>query len=91
MKKKEDLEREILEEQERFRLEGIEKVKEIIHQYGLDIGDVFPQYAIKTKPIKASTKKVAPKYRNPLSGETWTGRGKEPLWIARKDRNLFLI
>jgi len=27
--------------------------------------------------------KVAPKYRNPANAEqTWTGRGKSPLWIA---------
>ena len=27
--------------------------------------------------------KVAPKYRNPANtGETWTGRGKQPHWLA---------
>ncbi|MGO1072264.1 H-NS histone family protein [Lysobacter sp. CA199] len=27
--------------------------------------------------------KVAPKYRNPANtGETWTGRGKQPRWLA---------
>ncbi|KPN19595.1 DNA-binding protein [Xanthomonas sp. Mitacek01] len=27
--------------------------------------------------------KVAPKYRNPANkNETWTGRGKQPLWLA---------
>ena len=25
---------------------------------------------------------VAPKYRNPLSGATWSGRGKEPPWMV---------
>lgn len=29
--------------------------------------------------------KVAPKYRNPANAsETWTGRGREPLWIKGK-------
>jgi DNA-binding protein H-NS len=33
-----------------------------------------------------------PKYRDPLSGKTWTGRGKPPLWIVgAKDRDAFLI
>lgn len=26
--------------------------------------------------------KVKPKYRNPSTGETWTGRGKRPRWFA---------
>ena len=34
------------------------------------------------KPRKA-VKKVAPKYRNPANPkETWTGRGKQPRWLA---------
>ena len=35
--------------------------------------------------------KVAPKYRDPVSGNTWTGRGKAPKWIEGKDRTPFLI
>jgi DNA-binding protein H-NS len=34
---------------------------------------------------------IAPKYRNPESGATWSGRGKPPAWIAGKDRGSFLI
>jgi DNA-binding protein H-NS len=45
-----------------------------------------------TKPPKASkraaTKKpVAPKYRHPESGATWTGRGKAPLWVMEAEKN----
>ena len=35
--------------------------------------------------------KVAAKYKNPSTEETWTGRGKAPIWIAGKDRTKFLI
>jgi DNA-binding protein H-NS len=34
---------------------------------------------------------VKPKYRNAATGETWTGRGKPPKWIAGQDRNQYLI
>ena len=40
--------------------------------------------AAKATPKKASGKrgKVAPKYANPLdNSETWTGRGRQPLWV----------
>ena len=36
-------------------------------------------------------KKVAPKYRDSATGQTWTGRGKAPKWIEGKDRNQFVI
>ncbi|WP_176091390.1 H-NS family nucleoid-associated regulatory protein [Burkholderia ambifaria] len=35
---------------------------------------------------------VAPKYRDPKTGATWSGRGRTPQWIAgAKNRNRFLI
>lgn len=34
-------------------------------------------------PLDALVKKGAPRYRNPAdSGQTWTGRGRQPRWIA---------
>jgi DNA-binding protein H-NS len=43
-----------------------------------------PRKAAKTSDKRA---KVAPKYRNPKNAaETWTGRGRTPLWVqALKD------
>ena len=41
-----------------------------------------------------ATKKAAPKYRDPATGSTWTGRGIAPAWIkdyAKEDRDQFLI
>lgn len=34
---------------------------------------------------------VAPKYRDPGSGATWSGRGRVPLWMAGQDREKFAI
>ncbi|MEN9587299.1 MAG: hypothetical protein RIT15_874, partial [Pseudomonadota bacterium] len=43
------------------------------------------------KPVKAAKKSssdkraaVAPKYRDSETGQTWTGRGKAPTWLATK-------
>ena len=33
------------------------------------------------KPSAATGRKVAPKYKGP-NGETWTGRGRQPAWVA---------
>jgi DNA-binding protein H-NS len=34
---------------------------------------------------------VSAKYRNPDTGETWTGRGRPPRWISGKHYDPFLI
>ncbi|WP_414144191.1 H-NS family nucleoid-associated regulatory protein [Burkholderia stagnalis] len=34
---------------------------------------------------------VQPKYRDPQTGATWSGRGREPLWITGRSREQFLI
>lgn len=34
---------------------------------------------------------VAPKYRDPETGATWSGRGRAPHWIVDKNRDNFLI
>lgn len=39
--------------------------------------------AKKVATARKASKKVAPKYRNPADPkETWTGRGKQPRWLA---------
>jgi len=48
------------------------------------------------KPAAKPAKQVAPKYRHPDTGETWTGRGKPPRWLVAAEaggatRDQFLI
>ena len=39
------------------------------------------------KPNKKRAKrKVAPKYKDPQSGATWSGRGLTPKWLAEKEK-----
>lgn len=67
--------------------DAIAKVRALISEFGLTEGDVFGRTAKKER----QSKPVAPKYRDPQTGVTWTGRGKAPTWIAGKDREAFLI
>nr|WP_325101144.1 H-NS family nucleoid-associated regulatory protein [Paraburkholderia kururiensis] len=32
-----------------------------------------------------------PRYRDPVSGATWNGKGRAPGWIAGRDRDAFEI
>jgi len=51
---------------------------------GMSLEDVISEgRASMGRKEKADKPKLAPKYRNPEnSSETWTGRGRTPLWLA---------
>lgn len=68
---------------------AIEKVRAIVAEYELQEQDVFPKGRAARPP--ESTRKTAPRYRNPETGKTWAGRGKPPSWIVGKDRSEFEI
>ena len=53
--------------------------------------DVFGGGKKTRSATSAKGSTVAPKYKDPESGKTWTGRGKAPLWIAGKDKSQFAI
>lgn len=54
-------------------------------------GTVNTRAASAVAATKSTGNKVAPKYRDPVSGNTWTGRGKAPKWIDGQDRTPFLF
>jgi DNA-binding protein H-NS len=83
---KAELEAQIAAAQAERKAEGIAAARALIQEHGLTAADVFP-----TPGKKAKGSVGAPKYRDPATGATWTGRGKPPNWINGKDRESFLI
>ena len=77
---------------------AIAKVNKVIAKYGLQPSDLtFPGLAPAKKRSARGTgkpvlQKGEPKYRDPKSGKTWTGRGKPPNWFKGAAKpELFLI
>lgn len=66
----------------------IDQLNGMIAQYDLRPSDLKFK---KSGKVKGKNNKVAPKYRHPHTGETWTGRGREPAWIKGQDRALYVI
>ncbi|HDR9090083.1 H-NS histone [Burkholderia vietnamiensis] len=67
----------------------ITAIREQIAEY-----DITPEQLFGRRRAAGSTARVpiAPKYRDPKTGATWSGRGKAPQWIAgAKNRDRFLI
>ena len=74
-----EIERKIADAQREERATAIGKVKALMAEFGLSAADL----AGKSVAARAGkpTGKVAPKYRNKATGETWTGRGLQPKWL----------
>lgn len=89
LKQREELEKKIQEARQRELSEAVAKVRALVQEHGLTAADVFsPARSVRSTGAGG---KVAPKYKNPQTGETWTGRGKAPKWIQDQDRSQFEI
>jgi len=60
------------------------EVRKLAGERGLNFDNLI-------KPSRKAKRKagrtVPPKYRNPDTGDTWTGRGKSPKWLAEALEN----
>lgn len=89
-----DLEKKAIEARKAEIANVVSDCKSKIKEYDLTPADLFPASALGAKPVKTKTDKpVSPaKFMDPKTGNTWTGKGKPPKWIAgAKSRDGFLI
>ncbi|WP_114809458.1 H-NS family nucleoid-associated regulatory protein [Paraburkholderia kururiensis] len=88
---REKLEKQIEEAKAREYAEVLNEIKQKMADYGITLAELGGGRGKQGKAASRSRASVAPKYRDPESGSTWSGRGKPPRWIAGKDREKFLI
>lgn len=72
----------------------IEQIRTLMEQYGLSIEDIDGRLR-RGRPVGSGTANAAkqplpPKYLDPKSGKTWSGRGRAPAWLG-KNPSRFLI
>jgi DNA-binding protein H-NS len=84
------LEKQIQEQRQVELAEAVGKVKALIAEHGLTQEDIFGGARASKKPA-GDKAKVAAKYRDPVSGKEWSGRGLAPKWLQGKDKAEFLI
>lgn len=80
------------------RSEVIEQIKTLVEKYQIQSSSIFGRKRTKRaeitetgeEPSKPKTK-LPPKYRDPETGKTWTGRGNKPKWLEGKNKEDYLI
>ncbi len=75
----EELRKQAEELRKKEKGEAIARIKDIMLEYGITVNDLMGRRGNGAHVRKGSP--VAPKYRHPATGETWTGRGKMPRWL----------
>jgi DNA-binding protein H-NS len=83
------LEQELVEARRREISDAVKRVRELVAEFGLSESDVFPGGKTRARGTKRGP--VAAKYRDPQTGDTWSGRGRTPNWMKGKSKDSFLI
>lgn len=76
---KAEIEKQIEATARQERSEAVAKIKALMSEYGLSIADLGTRAPSKTD--RGASRKVAPKYRDAATGQTWSGRGLQPNWL----------
>ena len=68
---------------------AIEDIRALMLTHSITVADLTGKPVVHMSPgePKASAligTKVAPKYRDPATGDAWSGRGLQPLWLKAK-------
>lgn len=74
------LEKQIVDTQREEKAQAIAQVKQLMATYGLTPADLGSRGA-PASPRGQKTGKVPAKYRDPTTGDTWSGRGLQPKWL----------
>lgn len=73
----------------------IDQIRSLMAEYGLTPDDIAPRRG-RGRPAGSSVAKKAehaplpPKYMDPKTGKTWSGRGRAPAWLGKRPER-FLI
>ena len=81
-----DVERAIKDRQQQDVQKAREQILAIARNAGVSVEELLGNGGAKAK--KANGKKVDAKYQNPKdTSQTWTGRGRQPRWMAEAVAN----
>lgn len=84
-----EIQRRIQEKKEAEKKAVIEQIVNVVNTYQIPLEELVD--ALGGLKIKRRGVKAVQKYQDPATGQTWSGRGKEPTWIRGKKRERFLI
>ncbi len=79
----------VAEREERERKALIHKLAEIAERGGISLNDLYEQSVSspggvshrQESRVARPRRRIEPKYQHPTGQQTWSGRGKQPIWV----------
>lgn len=73
---------------ERHRAPALESIVRAMQEYDISPEEITAAWRSATKATRRGSPRqvVPPKYRNPATGQTWSGRGRTPRWITEAEK-----
>ena len=81
MAQKAAIEKQIAEARREEKAGAIAQVKALMSEHDLTLADISSRSKGTSDRGPRTGSKVAPKYRNTATGDTWSGRGLQPKWL----------
>ncbi|WP_277188675.1 H-NS histone family protein [Caballeronia sp. BR00000012568055] len=92
--KQEELDKQLADAKARETRVVLLEIVQKMREYNISLNELMGRKT-GAKPAVESVAAVAAepvvKYREPVTGATWSGRGRAPHWIAGKNRDDFLV
>ena len=85
-----ELDQKITEYRKAEQADAIARAVAIVQEFQLVQEDIFGTRRRSTK-VKSDAVKIPAKFRDPVSGKEWSGRGISPRWLVGKNKEEFLI
>ncbi|MBJ9965609.1 MULTISPECIES: H-NS histone family protein [Pseudomonadota] len=83
------LEQRVAEARQRALGDALALIVRTMTEYDIDLSQI--RHAMPKGKLRKRSRKAAVKYMDPVSGRTWTGRGRPPAWMKNKDPDEFLL
>jgi DNA-binding protein H-NS len=84
---KKALDEQIAEAEKVDRADALDRIRASVADFGFTVDEIFGKRA-KTDGRKGPQ---APKFRDPATGNTWSGRGRQPQWLTDENMEQFRI
>ncbi|TCK33574.1 DNA-binding protein H-NS [Paraburkholderia sp. BL8N3] len=88
MARRSALENQLAEAREKETRLALIEIVQKMREYGITVNELLGRKPSANAPQSA---KIATAYRDPVTGATWSGRGRAPGWIAGKNREEFRV
>lgn len=87
----EQLQQQAAEQRDRELADAVQKIRDLMQEYGITVDDLQSVRKNGAGKKSAAKKSGTVQFRDPETGNTWSGRGRMPNWLSGHDKERFRV